>query len=107
MNLRKRVIQFAEVLLFTLKYLDLGGVLLSKNIDILLNHCNVPLKKLLINCLKKKRHVEALIEFCMRNRTLKYLGINRYLDYWDLDDDYRKVEEYVTVIPYERIVVNC
>ncbi|KAF0555461.1 hypothetical protein F8M41_017186 [Gigaspora margarita] len=104
-ELNMRIIQFAKTLPLTLQYLDLEDFWLFKsNIDILLNHCNVPLKKLIINQLDKE-NVKALIEFCIRNKTLQYVNLDRFQR---LDDNIRKeIEVYVTLVPYEQIVVNC
>ncbi|CAG8497003.1 4382_t:CDS:2, partial [Cetraspora pellucida] len=98
----ERVIQFAEILPLTLQYLDLGDSL-NSYIDILLNHCNAPLTKLLINnILENEENAKALIEFCVRNRTLKYVGISSNLD---LDDNIKhEVEKYVTLVPHYYIV---
>ncbi|RIB23725.1 hypothetical protein C2G38_2288487 [Gigaspora rosea] len=106
-ELKVHVIQFAEMLPLTLQYLDLGENW-QPCIDILLSHCNAPLKKLLIYRLNDEKHTRALIEFCIRNKALNYVGICRY--YSDLDENFRKeVEAHVTnvaLLPRERIVVN-
>ncbi|RIB23716.1 hypothetical protein C2G38_2288474 [Gigaspora rosea] len=105
-ELKVHVIQFAEILPLTLQYLDLEDTW-EPCIDILLSHCNAPLKKLLINHLKDEKYTRALIEFCIRNKALNYVGIYRYLD---LDENFRQeVEAHVTnvaLVPYSRIVVN-
>ncbi|RIB14752.1 hypothetical protein C2G38_2094998, partial [Gigaspora rosea] len=44
-----RVMQFAEKLPLTLQYLNLGDIWSNSHINILLNHCNVPLKQLLFS----------------------------------------------------------
>ncbi|KAF0555493.1 hypothetical protein F8M41_017216 [Gigaspora margarita] len=105
-KLKIRVKQFAEILPLTLQYLDLVyNYSLQSYVDILLNNCNAPLKKLLIHGLDNEKNTKALLEFCIRNRSLNYLGVFRY---WELDDNFRKnVESYVTLVPYRRIVVNC
>ncbi|KAF0555483.1 hypothetical protein F8M41_017206 [Gigaspora margarita] len=105
-ELKIRIKQFAELMPMTLQYLDLlGDARLSSYIDILLNHCNAPLNKLIIERLDNEKNIKALIEFCIRNKTLNYVGVNRYLN---LDDNIRKeVETYVTLVPYERIIVDC
>ncbi|RIB20407.1 hypothetical protein C2G38_1196016 [Gigaspora rosea] len=103
-ELKKRVIQFSEILPLTLQYLNLNNWF-GPYIDILLNHCNVPLKKLLIYKIYDEKIAKALIEFCIRNKTLKYLGVYKYLD---LDDNIRKeVEEYVELVTFKRILVYC
>ncbi|RIB09635.1 hypothetical protein C2G38_2146460 [Gigaspora rosea] len=104
-ELKIRAMQFAELLPSTLQYLDLRGTWLNQNMDISLNHCNSPLKKLLIGRLDDENSSKALIEFCIRIRTLNYVGV---LDYLDLNDNIKKdVEAYVVLVPYERIVVDC
>ncbi|RIB00359.1 hypothetical protein C2G38_2130041, partial [Gigaspora rosea] len=65
-QLKTRVTQFAEMLPSTLQYLDLRYSCLSSYIDILLNHCDAPLKNLLINHLDNEKKTKALIEFCIR-----------------------------------------
>ncbi|KAF0359848.1 hypothetical protein F8M41_014336 [Gigaspora margarita] len=106
-----RVVQFAEILPTSLQYLDIAlGIpttLLGSYIDILLDHCNAPLKKLLISNanLNIERNAKALIRYCTRIRTLNYVGIFKY---YDLGDDIRnELEKYVILVPYKHIVVNC
>ncbi|KAF0542836.1 hypothetical protein F8M41_004307 [Gigaspora margarita] len=106
-----RVMQFARILPSTLQYLDIAlgilDTLLDSFIDILLDHCNVPLKKLLIGSgnLNNEKNTKALIRYCSRIRTLNYVGIVK--DY-DLGDDIRnELEKYVTLVPYKQVVVNC
>ncbi|RIB08018.1 hypothetical protein C2G38_2045514 [Gigaspora rosea] len=102
--LKLRVIQFSEKLPLTLKYFNLGDTWLEPYTDILLNHCNAPLKKMLIYRLNNERISKALVEFCIRNKTLNYVGVDEYLD---LDNNIRKeVENYVELVPYEYIVVD-
>ncbi|KAF0555471.1 hypothetical protein F8M41_017194 [Gigaspora margarita] len=105
-ELKIRVKRFAEMLSPTLQYLDLSiNIWLKPYIDILLNHCNAPLKKLLISHLDSKKNSKALVEFCRRNNTLNYVGVDRY---FSLKDNIKKeVEAYVTLVPPERIIVNC
>ncbi|RIB08016.1 hypothetical protein C2G38_380414 [Gigaspora rosea] len=102
--IKRRVIQFSEKLPLTLKYFNLEDTWLEPYTDILLNHCNAPLKKMLIYRLNNERISKALVEFCMRNKTLNYVGVYKYLDL----DDYTKkeVENYVELVPYESIVVD-
>ncbi|KAF0425111.1 hypothetical protein F8M41_006397 [Gigaspora margarita] len=104
-----RVMQFAKILPSTLQYLDIAldkaDNLLDSFIDILLDHCNAPLKKLLISNLDNERNTKALIRYCTRIRTLNYVGIVKY---HDLGYDIRnELEKYVTLVPYQHIVVNC
>ncbi|RIB25465.1 hypothetical protein C2G38_2165788 [Gigaspora rosea] len=92
-ELKVHVIQFAQILPLTLQYLDLGNTW-EPYIDILLSHCNAPLKKLLIYHLNDEKYTRALIEFCIRNKDLNYVGIYKYSD---LDENFRQeVETHVT-----------
>ncbi|KAF0503173.1 hypothetical protein F8M41_019671 [Gigaspora margarita] len=106
-----RVMQFAKILPSTLKYLDIAldipDTLLGSFIGILLDHCNAPLKKLLIGgvSLNDEKNTEALIRYCTRIRTLNYVGIVKYHDLgYDIRNELKK---YVTLAPYKHIVVNC
>ncbi|KAF0463375.1 hypothetical protein F8M41_000194 [Gigaspora margarita] len=104
-ELKLRVMQFSEILPLTLQYFDLGNTWLEPYIDVLFNHCNAPLKKILIYHLCDEKISRALVEFCIRNKALKYVGIYKYSN---LDENIRReVEAYVALVPYERIVVNC
>ncbi|KAF0457821.1 hypothetical protein F8M41_001104 [Gigaspora margarita] len=105
-----RVTQFAKILPSTLQYLDITlgipDTLLDSTFDILLDHCNAPLKKLLISSgsLNNAKNIKALIRYCTRISTLNYVGIVNY----DLDYDIRnELEKYVALVPYKHIVVNC
>ncbi|KAF0412775.1 hypothetical protein F8M41_007866 [Gigaspora margarita] len=99
------VIQFAKLLPLTLQYLDLRYSCLSLYTDSLLNNCYAPLKYLLINYLDNEKKAKALIEFCIRRRSLNYVGVEKCLN---LNDNIKKeVERNVTLIACERIVVNC
>ncbi|RIB21451.1 hypothetical protein C2G38_2078281, partial [Gigaspora rosea] len=89
-ELKTRVTQFAEMLPSTLQYLDLRYSCLSSYIDILLNHCDAPLKNLLINHLDNEKKTKA---------------VNRYLN---LNDNIiKEVGGYVTLAPCGHIAVNC
>ncbi|RIB20752.1 hypothetical protein C2G38_2080105, partial [Gigaspora rosea] len=91
--LKIRVIQLSEIFPLTLQYFNLKGAWLEPYTDILFNHCNAPLKKMLIYCLNNERISKALVEFCMRNKALNYVGVYEYLE---LDNNIRKeVENYV------------
>ncbi|KAF0501168.1 hypothetical protein F8M41_020132 [Gigaspora margarita] len=108
-ELNIQVMKFAEILPLTLQYLDLGyNAWIEPHIDILLNHCNVPLKKLLIYRLNDEKHTRALIKFCIRNKNLNYVGVYKSSD---LDENFKKeVEAHATnvaLVPRARIVVNC
>ncbi|KAF0511805.1 hypothetical protein F8M41_018169 [Gigaspora margarita] len=97
------VMQLAKLLPLTLQYLDLSYSCIESFTDILLSNCYAPLKYLLIECLDDEEKIKALTEFCIRKKTLNYVGVHV-----DVDDDIKKkVEEYVTLMPYDRIVVNC
>ncbi|KAF0530824.1 hypothetical protein F8M41_011990 [Gigaspora margarita] len=96
---------FAEILPSTLQYLDLRYTFLNSFIVSLLNNCYAPLKKLLINRLNDEKQIKALIEFSLRNRSLNYVGINRYSSLGN--NIQSQIKEYVKLVPYERIVVDC
>ncbi|KAF0511816.1 hypothetical protein F8M41_018180 [Gigaspora margarita] len=100
------VMQFAKLLPVTLQYLNLRSIRWScirTYIDILFNNCYAPLKYLLIDHLKDEKEAKALIEFCIRRKTLNYVGVSI-----NFDDNIKKdVEKYVKLIPWQRIVVNC
>ncbi|RIB25466.1 hypothetical protein C2G38_2165789 [Gigaspora rosea] len=90
-ELKIQVMLFAEILPLTLQYLDLGN---TWQPYIFLNHCNAPLKRLLIYRLNDEKHTRALIEFCLRNKALNYVGVYAYSD---LGENLRKeVEAHVT-----------
>ncbi|KAF0547199.1 hypothetical protein F8M41_000771 [Gigaspora margarita] len=97
------VMQFAKLLPLTLQYLDLRRSDLDSYIDTLLNNCYAPLKFLLIKRLNDEKDVKALVEFCIRKRSLNYMGVSLILD----DNTKKEVEGYVTLISCEHIVVNC
>ncbi|RIB13976.1 hypothetical protein C2G38_2248536 [Gigaspora rosea] len=108
-----RVMQLAKILPSTLQYLDIAlgipDALLDSFIVILLDHCNAPLKQLLISGgnINNEKNAKALIRYCTRNRSLNYVGMVKYYDY-DLGDDIRnELEKYATLVPYKHIVVNC
>ncbi|RIB25490.1 hypothetical protein C2G38_2031024 [Gigaspora rosea] len=104
-ELKMRVMQFAEILPLTLQYFELRDAWLDSYVDILLNHCKAPLKQLLIDRLDIEKNSKALIEFCIRNKALNYVGVDRYLN---LKDNFRKeIGAYVTLVPREYIIVNC
>ncbi|KAF0555468.1 hypothetical protein F8M41_017191 [Gigaspora margarita] len=104
-ELKTRVIQLAEILPLTLQYLDLLIDSLEPHIDIFLNNCNAPLKNLLINHLDIEKNTKALIEFCKRNETLNYVG-SRNFSYLDRNIK-KEVERYVSLVPFEDIVIDC
>ncbi|RIB11612.1 hypothetical protein C2G38_2250052, partial [Gigaspora rosea] len=100
----EEVKKFAEVLPLTLQYLDLIHTpQLNSYLDIWLNNCHAPLKKILIKSFDETR-AKALIEFCMRKRTLNYVGVSKYSD---LNDNIKKeMEKYVKVVPFKSILVD-
>ncbi|KAF0542835.1 hypothetical protein F8M41_004306 [Gigaspora margarita] len=109
---KERVMQFAKILPSTLQYLDIAlgltDTLLDSFIDIFLDHCNAPLKKLLISSrnLNNEKNTKALIRYCTRIRTLNYVGIVKDYDYLGYDIR-NELEKYVTLAPYDHIVVYC
>ncbi|RIB21564.1 hypothetical protein C2G38_2176201 [Gigaspora rosea] len=101
-----RVMEFAKILPSTLQYLDLANTWLESFLDILLNHCNAPLKKLLIGSCSfdNEKNVKALINFCIQIGTLNYVGVSksRYLNSdYDIGNE---LEKYVKLVPYEHVV---
>ncbi|RIB20403.1 hypothetical protein C2G38_2244575 [Gigaspora rosea] len=107
-ELKIRVMQFSTILPLTLQYLNLSDLWLEPYIDIFLNHCQAPLKKLLIDLLDNEKNINALIEFCARTRTLNYVGVSEYSNLEALDDNIRKeVEANVALVPDYYIVVDC
>ncbi|KAF0469705.1 hypothetical protein F8M41_025504 [Gigaspora margarita] len=104
-----RVMQFAKILPSTLQYLDIAlgipDTLLDSFIDIMLDHCNTPLKKLLISGvnLTNEKNTKALIRYCTRIRTLNYVGLVYNLGY----DIRNELEKYVILVPYRNIVIDC
>ncbi|RIB20405.1 hypothetical protein C2G38_1196003 [Gigaspora rosea] len=106
-ELKIRVMQFSKILPLTLQYLDVRDWL-EPHIDILFNHCQAPLKKLLIYRLDNEKNINALIEFCVRTRTLNYVGVSEYSNLEALDDKIRKeVEANTALVPDHYIVVDC
>ncbi|RIB18384.1 hypothetical protein C2G38_2036946 [Gigaspora rosea] len=100
---KEQIIRFAKILPLTLQCLDLRISYLSSYLCILLKNCYAPLKKLIINNLLYEEQTKAIIEFCIRKRTLNYVGVNM-----NFKDEFKKeVEKYVKVVPYKRIIVNC
>ncbi|RIB17811.1 hypothetical protein C2G38_2246155 [Gigaspora rosea] len=102
-ELKTRVMQFAKILPSTLQYLDLRYTGLNLYIDILLNNCCAPLKNLLINNIDNEKTTEALIKFCIRKRTLNYVGINIKTN----SHIKKEVEVYVKLVPSRHIIVSC
>ncbi|RIB24320.1 hypothetical protein C2G38_2070224 [Gigaspora rosea] len=101
-ELRRQMMQFARILPSTLQYLDIMRSQLNSYIYILLNHCNAPLKKLIISQLNDEKNAKALIEFSIRKRTLSYVGVR------DLNNTFQKeMKGYVTLVSFEDAVVGC
>ncbi|KAF0476769.1 hypothetical protein F8M41_024315 [Gigaspora margarita] len=96
----EEVIQFANALPFTLQYLDTRS--LKSKFDILFNHCNAPLKTVISNHHYEEKDFRALIEFCIRKGTLKYLGVRL-----NSRDVYERMKGYVTVVHFSRVIVDC
>ncbi|KAF0400563.1 hypothetical protein F8M41_009542 [Gigaspora margarita] len=95
-ELKIRIIKFSEILPLTLQYFCLGHWL-RKYVDIWLNHCNASLKKLSIYEIYNEKIFKALVEFCIRTKTLNYVGVGRY---FNLDDNIKKeLEAYVALAP--------
>ncbi|RIB16798.1 hypothetical protein C2G38_2188928 [Gigaspora rosea] len=106
-ELKIRVMQFSKIILLTLQYLDLRNIWLEPYIDILFNHCQAPLKKLLIDRLDNEKNTKALIEFCARTGTLNYVGVHENSNLEALDDNIRKkVEANVALVPDHYIIIN-
>ncbi|KAF0501150.1 hypothetical protein F8M41_020115 [Gigaspora margarita] len=104
-EMKIRAMQFAKILPLTLQYLDLIDGWLETYIDIFLNHCNSPLRKLIFEKLDNEKNTKALIEFCVRKKTLNYVGLN---DPSMLNNNIRKeMEAYVVLVPYEDITIDC
>ncbi|KAF0332868.1 hypothetical protein F8M41_019118 [Gigaspora margarita] len=108
-ELKIQAMQFAEILPLTLQYLNLRhNTWLESYNDIFLNHCNAPLKRLFIDRFNNEKIVKALIEFCIRNKALKYVAVYKLYDLYDLEDNTRKeVETYVSFVPFKHIIVKC
>ncbi|KAF0474666.1 hypothetical protein F8M41_024712 [Gigaspora margarita] len=100
--IEEEVIQFANALPFTLQYLDLDTRSLKSKFDILFNHCNAPLKTIIINHYCQENDFKALTEFCIRKRTLKYLGVRLHTS-----DVYERMKGYVTVVHFRHVIVDC
>ncbi|KAF0479012.1 RNI-like protein [Gigaspora margarita] len=97
-ELKIRIIQFSKILPLTLEDIYLFSWL-QKYVDIFFNHCNTPLKKLSIYEIYNEKIFKALVEFCIRIKTLNYVSVIRYLK---LDDNFKKeLETYVALVPYK------
>ncbi|RIB15115.1 hypothetical protein C2G38_2247853 [Gigaspora rosea] len=97
--------EFVEILPITLQYLDLTNTRQNPRLDVWLNNCSSPLKRLLIDSLDNEKQAQALIEFYKRKRTLNCVGVSKYSE---LNDNIKKeVEMYVTLVFSESIVIDC
>ncbi|KAF0413741.1 hypothetical protein F8M41_007755 [Gigaspora margarita] len=107
------VMQLAKILPLTLQYLDLEINWSCPHIDILLRHCDAPLKKLIISKdPDEKKIIDALIGFCVRKKSLIYVNIGRFWILNNFNNNYlnnlkKNLEVYIKLVPYECIIVNC
>ncbi|KAF0496883.1 hypothetical protein F8M41_020890 [Gigaspora margarita] len=97
--------EFVEILPITLQYLDLTNTRQNSYLDVWLNNCSAPLKRLLIDGLDNEKQTQALIEFCKRKRTLNCVGVSKYSELNDIIK--KEVEMYVTLVLSEYIVIDC
>ncbi|RIB09037.1 hypothetical protein C2G38_2109622 [Gigaspora rosea] len=101
-ELESNIIKFAGSLPSTLQYLDLNKLQFGLFIDILLDHCDAPLKSLSFHIghnIEKK--IEALIRFYTRKMTLNVVNVNVF----GKNKEY--LEEYVKLVSYNSFVVDC
>ncbi|KAF0459357.1 hypothetical protein F8M41_000791 [Gigaspora margarita] len=99
------VIKFANILPLSLHYLNLHK---SPHIDDFLDHCNAPLKSLLLEIkYGDEKLTNALIGFCVRKKTLDKMYIYDLFKHDDTWDKFKKdLEEYVELVPLEHIYVS-
>ncbi|KAF0541886.1 hypothetical protein F8M41_005035 [Gigaspora margarita] len=100
------VIQLAKILPSTLQYLYWECFNFQSNSfnDTLLDYCDAPLKKLLINVDCDEKIIKALIGFCIRKGSLKYVNDISRTDYDYLEED---LEGYAKPVSRDFIEVNC
>ncbi|CAG8439562.1 4893_t:CDS:1 [Cetraspora pellucida] len=100
------VVQLAEKLPTTLQYLYWERFNFQSNSfnDILLDNCDAPLKKLIFYVDCDEKIIKALINFCIRKGTLKYMNDIFRKDFDYLEED---LEGYAKPVPIEYIEVNC
>ncbi|CAG8446785.1 13328_t:CDS:1 [Cetraspora pellucida] len=116
---KTHVTRLAKILPSTLEYLDWGNVRSNSYLDILIDHCDAPLKKLLfsIDCDYEKT-IQALIGFCVRKKSLNYVNLFKYvygfryvsgyhISTTVLNDLKKDLEGYAELVPYRHIVVDC
>ncbi|KAF0558045.1 hypothetical protein F8M41_011202 [Gigaspora margarita] len=115
--MKVHIMNFAKILPSTLQYLSLLNHPSNLHIDILLNHCDAPLKKLLFGIIYKnntyENKIKALIEFCLRKKTLEYVDIIDFvnegsmLSFKNWNVIQKDLEEYVKLVPYKSLQVYC
>ncbi|KAF0488813.1 hypothetical protein F8M41_022178 [Gigaspora margarita] len=89
--------QFAEILPPTLQYLNINQLYLGSHINILLDHCDAPLKKLSIHLPShnESETINAIIRFCIRKKTLNFVSVNEGYRGKNIEKD---LEGYVKVV---------
>ncbi|RIB06527.1 hypothetical protein C2G38_504630 [Gigaspora rosea] len=111
-KMKSWITQLAEILPSSLQYFNLGDFWINSHIDIFLDHCNAPLKRLLFGVdYDYDKTIEALIKFCKRKKTLNYAYIhcNTNIDVLKWDKVKKDLEEYVKLVPYPigHVYVDC
>ncbi|RIB28874.1 hypothetical protein C2G38_2058218 [Gigaspora rosea] len=123
-EMKERVMQLAKLLPQSLQYLNLGDIWVNSHIDILLNHCEAPLKKLLFSINYDndyEKTIDALIRFCIRKKSLNDVNVSRYVNKTTYvfrfrissvsNTNWKRVQKdlegFVNLVPYESIVVDC
>ncbi|RIB26886.1 hypothetical protein C2G38_2162165 [Gigaspora rosea] len=101
--------QFAEILPPTLQYLDLSKLYLDSHVNILLDHCDAPLKKLSINLPSHNEGetINAIIRFCIRKKTPNFVSVNERGGWRNIKNFEKDLERYVKVVSYYSFVVSC
>ncbi|KAF0548939.1 hypothetical protein F8M41_025561 [Gigaspora margarita] len=115
-EMKAYIMDFAKILPSTLQYLGLNNHPSDLHIDILLNHCNAPLKMMFFGIIYKnnnyKNKIKALIEFCIRKMTLEYVDIIDFAigeatpSFENWNDIRKDLEEYVKVVPYGSLNID-
>ncbi|CAG8735055.1 10270_t:CDS:1, partial [Cetraspora pellucida] len=107
-EMKTSIMKFAKILPSSLHYLDLYD---SSNIyaDVFLDHCNAPLKKLLLKIdYKDKKAMDTLIRFCIRKKTLDNVYIHDLFNDVKLNELKNVLKDYVKLVTYyHQIVVDC
>ncbi|CAG8673663.1 9600_t:CDS:2, partial [Gigaspora rosea] len=70
-------------------------------IDVILNHCNAPLERLIFHYINKEI-TDAVIAFCNRKKTLKYC-----CDMNGPQEEWLRLKKYDQILTYKYIVVYC